>query len=94
MLKKPASRVPAWRVIASLRGSTYRKEYDSPHRSLRPRWTAFLNILRVFPIQSATSAIACIQAVIMVFQQPASATPDENEWKHRFSAIDQATESD
>jgi|GEM_PF-1573442 len=27
MLKKSASRVPAWRVIAVLRGSTYRKEY-------------------------------------------------------------------
>jgi hypothetical protein len=27
-------------VLASLRGSTYGTEYDSPLRSLRPRWTA------------------------------------------------------
>jgi hypothetical protein len=46
MLKKSASRVLAWRVIASLRGSTYGEEYASPPRSLRPRWTAFLTILR------------------------------------------------
>ena len=31
MLKKPASG-----VLASLKGSTYRQEYDSPFRSLRP----------------------------------------------------------
>jgi hypothetical protein len=43
MLKKAASF-----VLASLRGSTYRKEYASPLRSLRPRWTTFLNILRAF----------------------------------------------
>ena len=41
MLKKSASF-----VLASLRGSTYGKEYASPLRALRPRWTAFLNILR------------------------------------------------
>ena len=40
MLKKFASF-----VLASLRGSTYGSEYASPLRSLRPRWTAFLNIL-------------------------------------------------
>ena len=40
MLKKSASF-----VLAALRGSTYRKEYASPPRWLRPRWTAFLNIL-------------------------------------------------
>ena len=40
MLKKAASF-----VLASLRGSTYRTEYVSPLRSLRPRWTAFLTIL-------------------------------------------------
>jgi len=39
MLKKAASF-----VLASLKGSTY-WEYASPFRSLRPRWTAFLNIL-------------------------------------------------
>jgi hypothetical protein len=41
MLKKSASF-----VLASLRGSTYGNEYASPLRSLRPRWTAFLSILR------------------------------------------------
>jgi len=40
LLKKPASI-----VLASLRGSTYGKEYDSPLRSLRPCWTALLNNL-------------------------------------------------
>ena len=40
MFKKSASF-----VLASLRGSTYETEYASPLRSLRPRWTAFLNIL-------------------------------------------------
>jgi len=33
-------------VLASLRGSTYGTEYDSPLRSLRPRWTTILSILR------------------------------------------------
>ncbi len=33
-------------VLASLRGSTYGTEYDSPLRLLRPCWTAFLNSLR------------------------------------------------
>jgi hypothetical protein len=41
MLKKSASG-----VLASLRGSTYRTEYASPLRVLRPCWTAFLSILR------------------------------------------------
>ena len=40
MLKKSASF-----VLASLRGLTYGTKYASPLRSLRPRWTAFLNIL-------------------------------------------------
>ncbi len=40
MLKKTSSF-----VLASLRGSTYGNEYASPLRSLRPCWTAFLNIL-------------------------------------------------
>jgi hypothetical protein len=46
MLKKSASF-----VLAALKGSTYRKEYASPPRLLRPRWTAFLTILRaiLFP---------------------------------------------
>jgi hypothetical protein len=33
-------------VLAALIGSTYRKEYASPLRWLRPRWTAILNILQ------------------------------------------------
>ncbi len=32
-------------VLASLKGSTYRTEYASPIRSLRPCWTAILDIL-------------------------------------------------
>ncbi len=40
MLKKASSF-----VLASLRGSTYGKEYASPLRSLWPRWATFLNIL-------------------------------------------------
>jgi hypothetical protein len=40
MLKKSASF-----VLASFGGSTYRKAYASPPRSLWPRWTAFLSIL-------------------------------------------------
>ena len=40
LLKQPASG-----VLAALRGSTYRKEYASPLRLLRPCWTAFLNSL-------------------------------------------------
>ncbi len=31
--------------VVNLRGSPYGAGYDSPLRSLRPRWTAFLNIL-------------------------------------------------
>ena len=50
MLKKSASF-----VLASLRGSTYRQEYASSPRSLLPRWTAFLNILRALLILSLTS---------------------------------------
>jgi len=33
-------------VLASLKASTYGKEYASAFRSLRPRWAAFLTILR------------------------------------------------
>ena len=42
MLQKPSSG-----VLASLKASTYRKEYASASHSLRPRWAAFLNILIV-----------------------------------------------
>jgi hypothetical protein len=41
-LKKPASF-----VLASLRPSTYPRGYASGSRSLRPRWTDFLNTLRI-----------------------------------------------
>jgi len=41
MRKKAASG-----VLASLRRSPYGRGYDSPLRSLRPCWTAFLRILR------------------------------------------------
>jgi hypothetical protein len=41
MVKKSASF-----VLASLRDSTYGSKYALPLRSLRPRWTAFLTILR------------------------------------------------
>jgi len=50
MLKKSASF-----VLASLRGASYETKYDFPHRSLRPRWTAFLNILRALLMPSAIS---------------------------------------
>ena len=40
VLKKPASF-----VLASLRPSTYPRGYASGPRSLRPRWTDFLNTL-------------------------------------------------
>jgi hypothetical protein len=40
MLKKVASF-----VLAALGASRYRKKYASAPRLLRPRWTAFLNIL-------------------------------------------------
>jgi len=41
MLKKSASG-----VLATLRGSTYDTEYDSPPPSLRSCWTDILSILR------------------------------------------------
>jgi hypothetical protein len=41
MRKKSASG-----VLASLRGSPYGAEYDSPLRSLQPYWTDFLRILQ------------------------------------------------
>ena len=49
MLKKSSSY-----VLASLRGSTYHKEYASPLRSLWPCWKAFLNILRAIVIRFET----------------------------------------
>ena len=58
MLKKSASF-----VLASLRGSTYGKEYDSPPRSLRPRWTAFLSILHSVSLWSETCQCVTISKV-------------------------------
>jgi hypothetical protein len=40
-------------VLTSLKGSTYRKEYASPSRSLRPCYKTFLNILMVGKIHGA-----------------------------------------
>jgi len=51
MLKKTASF-----VLASLGASTYRKKYASVPRSLRPRWPAFLNILRAILIPCVISS--------------------------------------
>ena len=65
MLKKAASF-----VLASLRGSTYHKEYASPLRSLRPRWTAFLNILQGPLTLSGISQICLFWRSKIVFPQP------------------------
>jgi len=46
MLKKTASV-----VLAALKGSTYRREYASSFRWLRPSWTVFLSILRAYLVQ-------------------------------------------
>jgi hypothetical protein len=54
MLKKPA-----WRVIAALGASTYRKAYASVPRLLRPRWTAFLTILQTILTAAARSNSMC-----------------------------------
>ena len=75
MLKKSASF-----VLASLRNSTFltrcmRKsngypEHASPPRSLRPRWTAFLSILRSVSLCSAT----CLSVTISGVENSFSAT--------------------
>jgi len=41
-------KTPAGFVLASFGGSTYGSQYDSSPRSLRPRWTVVLTILRIF----------------------------------------------
>jgi hypothetical protein len=43
-------------VLALLRGSPYRAEYDSPLHSLRPRRTSLLNVLQ--EVQQMLTAIA------------------------------------
>lgn len=48
-------------LLTSLRGSTYRPEYDSPLLSLRPSWTAFLNSLRGISIRSVTVRIDLLE---------------------------------
>ena len=65
MLKKSSSF-----VLASLRSSTYDKEYASPLHSLRPCWMAFLNILRTILTRSVTSEDQAFAIVKTVFQQP------------------------
>jgi hypothetical protein len=53
MVKKSASF-----VLASLKPSTYAKLCASGFRSLRPRWTAFLTILRDSWLAKLSSASA------------------------------------
>ena len=59
-------------VLATLKGSTYGGEYDSPLRLLRPCWTAFLNSLRAIRVPSVTVNEASFLGRHMVCQQPAS----------------------
>jgi len=69
-------------ILASLRGSAYslgkrlfiqamggrvKTAYDSPPRSLRPCWTAFLRILRGCSASSPTSISATATEVTMSF---------------------------
>jgi hypothetical protein len=62
MRKKAASG-----VLASLRGSTYGPEYDSPLRSLRPCWTAFLRTLHDYSTSSHASISVTAAQVNMSF---------------------------
>jgi hypothetical protein len=57
MLKTPISV-----VLASLRGSTYGTKYDSPLRSLRPRYTDVLTILRNAVVQSRIDGASILLA--------------------------------
>jgi len=49
-------------VLASPRGSTYGTEYDSPLRSLRPYWTAFLNSLQAIELPTVISGVVSFPA--------------------------------
>ena len=49
-------------VLASLRDSPYDKEYASPLRSLRPCWSAFLNIRLLDYIQFDAKFLELIRA--------------------------------
>ena len=53
-------------VLASLRGSTYGTEDDSPLRLLRPCRTAFLNSLRGIRISSVMSAAAPFSRLLYI----------------------------
>ena len=68
--KFPSSRMrkkTATGVLASLRGSTYGPEYDSPLRSLRLCWTAFLRILHEYSTSSHSSISVTATWVKMSF---------------------------
>src|SRR5262245_44094222 len=66
MLKKSASV-----VLATLRSSTYRKEYASPLRLLRPCWTVFLSILVGYLTVISRVQLVDFQEVHNRFPQPA-----------------------
>jgi hypothetical protein len=67
MLKKSASF-----VLALFRGSTYRTEYASPLRVLRPCWTNFLSILPgILPLPQTRGPLHFHRAAIL-FPQPAN----------------------
>lgn len=68
MLKKSASF-----VLAPLRPSTYGKEYASGLRSLRPRWTAFLNILQAVLQASGIAGVTIATRVEIGFSTPCCA---------------------
>jgi len=56
-------------VLASLRGSPYGAEYDSPLGSLRPCWTAFLRILQaILTLPRHVSCLRCITQQLSFLQ--------------------------
>src|SRR5688572_4339735 len=67
MLKKSTSF-----VLASFRSSTYPRGYASCLHSLRPRWTAFLSILRIVLLLCYTCGQLSFHCVMIVFPQSAS----------------------